>query len=101
MFRMRWRAYICCPMCMKILLCHDHLFLNGLNDLLMTVMKLNTNNVLAVYDQNISKINYIICKNQRLSIRMIVEILNIGKQIVRQILHNHLNIHYIQFHQKK
>ncbi|KAL4126402.1 hypothetical protein QTP88_010624 [Uroleucon formosanum] len=43
-------------------------------------------------NDNISKINEIVRKDRRLSIRMIAEMVNIDKETVRQILHDELNM---------
>ncbi|XP_060833661.1 protein GVQW3-like [Rhopalosiphum padi] len=43
-------------------------------------------------NDNISKINEIVRKDRRLSIRMIAEMVNINKETVRQILHDELNM---------
>jgi len=41
---------------------------------------------------NVQKINEIVRKDRRLSIRMIVDMVNINKETVRQILHDELNM---------
>lgn len=43
-------------------------------------------------DENINKINEIVRKDRRLSIRMIAEMVNIDKETARQILHDNLNM---------
>ena len=43
-------------------------------------------------NQNIQKSSEIVCKNQRLSVRMIADMVGINRETVRQILHNELNM---------
>jgi hypothetical protein len=43
-------------------------------------------------EENVEKISEIVWKDQRLSIRMIAEMVNMDKEMVRQILHDQLNM---------